>query len=107
MQRKKLTAEVLRRAGACASRLDLLEKEWPRGTYVTRRVCLRAGELGADFGWAVSNLLSASAREAYDKATASAREAYDKARASAWEAYDKATALAFWRAWRQDEKQRK
>jgi hypothetical protein len=113
---------MLREASACEETVAALEAEWPNGTIVTKAVCLRAAELKADFDWAAENLLSDTAREAYQKAMATAREAlqkatapaleayqkamataleaYQKATAPAWEAYHKATATAFWQAWR-------
>ena len=68
-----------------------IKAEWPKGAVVTRAVCLRAAQLGADFDWAAKHLLTATAWETYEKAAAPAWETYKKATAPARETYEKAT----------------
>ena len=68
----KITAEILREKGASCSQVAIFKKEWPHSGSVTLRNCLRAVELGLDIDWFAYHFLSATALEAYLKATATA-----------------------------------
>ena len=94
----KVTADMLRAKDACEKQVKIFEKEWPRGTRITKKACLRAWELGLDTNWFASELLEGKAWKAYKEAIAPAWEAYEKAEAQALEAYDKAIAQA-WKAY--------
>ena len=59
----KITKEFLKRKRACADQVALFAEEWPEGAEVTLDTCLRAAQIGLDFGWAAENLLSADGRE--------------------------------------------
>ena len=61
----KITKEFLESKGACAGHVALFAKEWPEGVEVALDSCLRAAQIGLDFGWAAENLLSAGGRKEY------------------------------------------
>ncbi len=122
MTGKKITAQMLREKGASCSAVDVFEKEWPAGAFVSLKNIRKAQEINLDIDWFAFHFFTATAREAYNKATATAGEAYkkatatargaykkatataweayDKATATAWEAYNKATAPALYNTWR-------
>ena len=94
----KVTAQMLRDNGACEYQVKIFEKEWPDGTRITKKACLRAAELELDLDWFAVQFLTKRHLKAYDKADATAMEVCNKALAPAWEAYEKARALALWEA---------
>ena len=94
----RITAAMLREHHACSDQVAVFEKEWPKGTRLTKAALLRAAARGLHLGWFAQNFLKAPAWEVYQKATAPAREVYDKAKATAREVYDKAKATALWGA---------
>ncbi len=53
----KITKEFLESKDACADQAVLFAKEWPEGAEVTLDTCLRAAQIGLDFGWAATALL--------------------------------------------------
>ena len=91
----KVTAQMLRDNGACEYQVKIFEKEWPDGTRITKKACLRAAELGLDTTWYAGAFFNNKQREAHDKVIDSAREAYDKVIDAACEAYDKVIAPAW------------
>ena len=100
----KVTADMLRAKDACEKQVKIFEKEWPRGTRITKKACLRAWELGLDTNWFASELLEGKAWKAYKEAIDPAWEAYEKAIAQAWKAYKEAIAPA-WEAYEKAEAQ--
>ena len=90
----RITAAMLREHHACSDQVAVFEKEWPKGTRLTKAALLRAAARGLDLAWFAQNFLKAPAWEVYQKATATAWEVYQKATAPAWEVYQKATAPA-------------
>ncbi len=92
-----ITPEFLRRRGACAEQVYIVEREWPDGAETTVDVLMRALELDVDIQW-LATLLPRDMRKAYDEATAIAWKAYDEAIAPAGKAYDEAIAIA-WKAY--------
>ena len=90
----KITPAMLRQAGACEDQVLLFEQLWPNGATVTLARCQKAVQLGLKLGWAADNLLSATAREKFNKTTAAAREKFNKTRAPAWEKFNKTRAAA-------------
>ena len=83
----KVTAQMLRdNGGACEYQVKIFEKEWPDGTRITKKACLRAVELGLDTTWYAGAFFNNKQREAYDKVIDSAWKAYDKVIDAAWEA---------------------
>ena len=78
-----LTYEMLRAKGACDQQADKFRALFPAGVVLTEALCV-AHASDFDFGWAATNLLSATAREAYEQACATAREVYKQARATAF-----------------------
>ena len=107
---RKLTADMLERAGACTDQVETFRRLWPEGGRVTLSRCRRAVEAGLDVDWAATHLLSALALKAcedakapawkaYEDAKAPAWKAYEDARAIAWKAYQDARAIAFYHAW--------
>ena len=97
---KRITAKMLRDAGACNDRVVLFEREWPNGARVTLTNCRRATELGLSLSWAAHRLLPAPASAAYRQAIAPAWAAYEQAEAPAWAVYEQAVASA-WAAYEQ------
>ena len=83
----KVTAQRLRDKDACEDQVKIFEKEWPDGTRITKKACLRAAELELDTYWFAITFLRGKAWRGYKKAVA-----------LAWEAYDKACAIALWEA---------
>jgi len=95
----KVTAEMLRNKDACEDQVEIFEKAFPTGTRVTRRVCLRAAELGLNTDWFALNFLSPKQFEAFDAATTPHWKAYyDATTIPHWKAYKAAAALALWEA---------
>ena len=92
----KVTVALLRKKGACSEQVTKFQELFPEGVMVTEELCVQHSEV-FNWGWAVANLLPASARAEYDKAMASARAEYNKAVASARAGYNKAVASAFGR----------
>ena len=88
-----LTLATLKKKGACAGQAALFRAKFGRSVEITEALCI---EHAADFSWrwAVDNLLSATARAAYDAAMAPAEAAYRAAMAPAEAAYRAATASA-------------
>ena len=107
----RLTDAMLRRAGACADQRAIFRATFPDGAPLTLAAWRTASAAGLDINW-THQLLSASARAeyeratapawaAYERATAAAWPEYERARAAAWAEYDRATAPALLRALRQ------
>ena len=61
----KITKKFLESKRACAYHVALFAEEWPEGAEVTLDTCLRAAQIGLDFGWAADNLLSADGRRCF------------------------------------------
>ena len=91
---KKITLSMLRKAGACKQQLDAFEQLFPRGVEVTIALC-REHVATFNWGWAAENLLSPSARAAYDEARTTAGETYLKAEATAAATHGK-TIVSAW-----------
>ena len=85
---KRITAKMLRDAGACNDQVVLFEREWPNGARVTLTNCRRAIELGLNLDWAACRFLPAPGRAVYEQAVAPAWAAYEQAKA----AYEQAEA---------------
>ena len=94
----KVTAQMLRDKEACEDQVEVFEREWPDGTRITKKACLRAVELDLDVFWCATKFLTRNQLGAYERAGATAEGAYRKAGATAWEAYREAVALALWKA---------
>lgn len=103
---ERVTAAGLRKLGACAEQVEIVERAWPGGVTVTLRALRRATALGLNLDWWAQRVLSPEARtvyrqalatasDAYEQATTPARDAYEQARATAWDAYRQATATAW------------
>ena len=90
---KKLTAQMLREAGAWPDCPDMIafEEEWPDGAAVTKKNMDRALELGLTVSW-LETLLTGDVSAECKKATAPAWAECKKARASALAEYRRATA---------------
>ncbi len=88
-----LTYEMLQAKGACAVQAHKFRDLFPGGVVLTEALCL-AHASNFNFTWGARNLLSDTAREAYEKACAPDLEAYSKACDTAWEAYCKAVSHA-------------
>jgi hypothetical protein len=80
---------MLQAKGACAVQAHKFRDLFPGGVVLTEALCL-AHASNFNFTWGARNLLSDTAREAYEKACAPDLEAYSKACDTAWEAYCKA-----------------
>lgn len=91
---RRITAAMLRRAGACEDPVRIFAAEWPHGASVTLNNARRAAELGLDIGWAAGHLMSAPAWGAYGAAIIAAYVAYRAATAQAYKAADAAIAPA-------------
>jgi hypothetical protein len=86
---KILTLSILKAAHACEPQVELFKRLYPEGLEATVANAKAAQAAGLDIFWA-ANLLSPSARAAYQDATASASAAYRAATSPAWEAYQAA-----------------
>jgi hypothetical protein len=104
-RRIKITAAQLHDLGACD--VDVFEKEWPDGCYITKANCIRAFcELHMGLYWSVEWLLSDEAEREFNKADAVATEEYRVARlkgsfggvAALQDKYRETTAIAFYEA---------
>ena len=105
----KITVKQLIALNACAGQVKTFRRLFGASATVTLANCIKAVKAEMSFDWAARYLLSAPARDAYDKAIVTAGDAYKKAIATAWDtckkttipawdAYDKAIATAFYSA---------
>jgi len=79
----RITAEWLRKHGACEEQVAAVEREWPNGARPLLATALKAARLGFHIDWLAPRLLSAPALAAYREAIAPALAAYDDAIAQA------------------------
>jgi len=96
-----ITAEMLRKAGACTPEVDRLVSLYGEHVDVTEAWALEHAHDVVNWEWAAEHLLSEPARRAYREATEPAWRTYDEAKASAWRVYDEhdETGAAAWRAY--------
>jgi len=96
-----ITAEILRKAGACKPEVARLTSLYGKRVDVTEEWALEHAHDRVDWGWAVENLLSEPAWRAYREATEPAWRTYDEAKTSAWRVYEEhdETGAAAWRAY--------
>ena len=101
----KITAEYLRKMGACEDQVEVFEAEWPDGAKPLLKNLMRCAELGLDLEWFAIECLTVPAWEEYKKVIAPAWEEYKKAIvlegrkktiARAQEEYEKAIAGALY-----------
>ena len=90
----KITSKLLREKGACEKARKMFARKYPHGVKVTEAACLAQADEW-DWGWAASQLLSASAFAEFDRATAPALSKYNRAIAPALAEYERAIAPAF------------
>ena len=88
-----ITAELLESKNACSRQVLLFKSLFPKGTEVTRELCLRYAQ-NFDFYWASKHLLTERQRNCYNEAMTLAIKAYDEAMAPAIKAYNEAMAPA-------------
>ena len=72
MATNRITAAMLVEKGACHEQVVRFRAEWPDGAAVTIRNARKAVALGLDLDWLANEMLTAPAREAYEKAKAPA-----------------------------------
>ena len=93
----RLTAAMLRRAGACAEQVALVRKHWPNGGTLRLPTLRKAARLGLSLDW-LTQFLPVSAQADYDRALASAWADYERALAPARADYERALAPALYAA---------
>ena len=87
----KLTADTLRKEGACANQVARFVEITGGEVEITETLCLKyASEF--DWDWVARRLLTGTAWKVYDEARAPARKTLNKAVAPAWKAYTEARA---------------
>lgn len=90
--RTLITAKMLRDANACEHLVKIFEKEWPKGTRITQKACLRVGELSLDLDWFVRTFLPVRILNKWHKKERSIY--YD--RNITWTKYARIAALIFY-----------
>ena len=95
----RITAKLLREAGACEGDIAVFEKQWPDGCNVTKKNSLKAFcELGLIVDWAADELLGAVCWSKYLQDTSATWDKYMDEGAAAWGEHVEACAIAFWKA---------
>lgn len=90
-----ITAEYLRKFGACDPDVKKFGAEWPNGAEITAENCIRAFvKLGLDPNWAARHFLSAQALAEYAKIRDTVWAWYRKVEAEAGTEYEKLEADA-------------
>jgi hypothetical protein len=90
---RTITLAQLENANVCSVYTEKFRELFGNSTEVTVELCVRHAQ-DFDWNWAADNLLTATARRAYDDATATALKAHDDAMATARRAYEDAMATA-------------
>jgi hypothetical protein len=83
----KITADMLRGAGACEQELALFAREWPRGATLSRKTLHRAVQLKLDVDWFIIEFFPG---DVIDSCWTAADDAYEKGcqvELPAWDKY--------------------